>query len=1257
MQGRDAERTVIRELLLRARRGTGAVIVVDGEPGIGKSALLRDATDEAAELGFSLTRTPRADLSRQRAPVLMCLDDADWLDPVALAALRDLRHLPVISLLARSAPPRRDAGPVFRLLERDGATRLTLAPLDHEAVTALLTEAFGAPPSPDLAVLAREAAGNPGLITELIAGLRDGDATRRLRDLARQRLGGLSRPAGHLLETAAVLGERFRLEDVAEMLGQTPAALLAPVEEAMDAAILAASDQAFLFRHELLRRAIGESIPAPARTALHRQYGELLLDRGESPARAASHLIQGAYPGSRASLALLDKAAASRRSSPRVAADLAVRARELTDPADPAALDRAAAAAETLAAAGRLDEAESIARDMLARPLPSVAEDRLRCALSSVLCASGRPRDASEQAQLVLTGPQRDAGLRDLALSARLQALTALRDKLAAPLATDILAVPGRQGAEVVVPAMVARAAAAWDDGEIGDALELLRDAARREPGISPDARHAQPLLALAAALFDLRRLGEAGVILDAADHPALRGIPAEAALPLIRARTHLAAGRLTDAESGARAALTIAEAAGAYGYAAAARSVLVVIGLRHGDLAAAERHLAARPPASPQFADVYARPETALARAQLTEAREGPAAALDHLRRLRVDTRPGILLGDPAIAAWLTRTALAAGDNDLAATVARVAGVLAATNPGFPALEVAAVHSCGLFRRDPARLERAAIQHPDPWARACAAEDLGVLHRENGDRDRAIRDLKEALGGYRQTGADRDQARVRRRLRRLGIRRAHWATHADGPVTGWESLTETERVVAGFVAEGLTNAQVAARMYLSTHTVAHHLRHAYRKLDITSRVELTRVVVEETALDRGEGVLEDAEALFQQVVADDQRRQEAEHVAERARGQGHQPVGMAVPGHRGGGRGVGLQRPWPGQLEGEHRAAAADIRDDRERGGQLAQPGEHDLADPAGPARQVLGLHRLERAERGRAGDRVAAVGAAETTRVHGVHDLLTAGDRRERQATGDALRGGDQVGHDTLVVAGEPVARPAEPGLDLIRDQQDPVVGAERRQPRQEPVRRHDEPALTLDRLDDHRGRVGLADLGVDQRLHRVQRVGGARGGAARPAQRVGHRHPVDLTGERPEALLVRHVLGGQRHRQVGASVVGVVERHDRGPAGGVPRDLDRVLYRLGARVEQRRPLLVVAGGAAGEFLAHLDVLLVRGHHETGVRERRHLAPHPVDHRGGRVPDRGDRDPGAEVDQRVAVDVQDHAAAGRGREYRHRG
>jgi DNA-binding CsgD family transcriptional regulator len=93
---------------------------------------------------------------------------------------------------------------------------------------------------------------------------------------------------------------------------------------------------------------------------------------------------------------------------------------------------------------------------------------------------------------------------------------------------------------------------------------------------------------------------------------------------------------------------------------------------------------------------------------------------------------------------------------------------------------------------------------------------------------------------------ADYDAARLRARLRDLGVRRRHWR-HIERPVSGWPSLTEAERRVADVVAEGLTNAKAAERLFLSRHTVDFHLRQIFRKLGIGSRVELTRLVLDRT--------------------------------------------------------------------------------------------------------------------------------------------------------------------------------------------------------------------------------------------------------------------------------------------------------------------------------------------------------------------------------------------------------------------------
>ena len=891
------------------------MVLVEGEPGIGKSRLLYEATDEAAEQGFSLAagaadqlcrtipcfalrvalRDPFARLTadsgdrdpedtpawwisqirghlEQRAsatPVLVCLDDLQWAGPATLAVLRtlprELKRYPIAWILARSSTPQQDTEYLFGLLETDGAARITLAALGDDAVAALLADAFGAPPDQPLLALARGTAGNPSLLTELIRGLRGDNAVQvtdgravlataqpptRMHRVAQQRLHGLSKQARHLLVTAAVLGPSFRLEDAAEMLGETPAALLPAVEEAMEAGIMTAAENAFSFRHPLLRRAIGELIPRPARKALHRQYGQILLSRGESAVAAASHLLEAAHPGDPASLADLDQAAAQTLGrAPQTAADLALRALELTPPAAPGALGRSVAAAEALAAAGRLDQAAQIAHEMLAQPLAPVSEARLRCVLSSVLCARGQASDAHAEARMALAQPQLPDDLRDQAVTAQLQALAELRDELGGPVSDAILAAPGQHDAHTVAAALVTCAVMAWDKGQIGDGLELLREAARHGGGISPDARHVQPLLVLGAALIDLRQLDEAENILKAADTEALHGIPAQAALSILRARIHLASGRLVDAAAEGQAALATAENLGAHGYARTAQCVLGMIALRRGDIAAAAGHIASPPAPMLHLPWFYARAETTMGEAQISEARDGPAAAMGHFRRVCADlpAQRGLLLGDPALAAWLVRTARAVGDNALAALAAGHAEAIACDNPGYPAIAAAAAHSMGLAGQDPARLTEAAAQHPDPWARAAAAEDLGVLHARRSDRDQAIHHFTQAINGYQLTGAPNDMARIRCRLRRLGVRRRSWTQSADRPVTGWRSLTDTERTASELVALGLNNQQVADRMYISVHTVAFHMRQIFRKLDIGSRVELARIVMQQS--------------------------------------------------------------------------------------------------------------------------------------------------------------------------------------------------------------------------------------------------------------------------------------------------------------------------------------------------------------------------------------------------------------------------
>jgi DNA-binding CsgD family transcriptional regulator len=67
----------------------------------------------------------------------------------------------------------------------------------------------------------------------------------------------------------------------------------------------------------------------------------------------------------------------------------------------------------------------------------------------------------------------------------------------------------------------------------------------------------------------------------------------------------------------------------------------------------------------------------------------------------------------------------------------------------------------------------------------------------------------------------------------------------AEKPATGWAAMTPSELTVAQLVTDGLTNREVAERLFVSPHTVNTHLRHVFAKLRVNSRVDLTRLATE----------------------------------------------------------------------------------------------------------------------------------------------------------------------------------------------------------------------------------------------------------------------------------------------------------------------------------------------------------------------------------------------------------------------------
>jgi DNA-binding CsgD family transcriptional regulator len=197
-----------------------------------------------------------------------------------------------------------------------------------------------------------------------------------------------------------------------------------------------------------------------------------------------------------------------------------------------------------------------------------------------------------------------------------------------------------------------------------------------------------------------------------------------------------------------------------------------------------------------------------------------------------------------------LARIALATGDDELAAAARASADARASLNPGVASIAGTAAHVRGLIDDDLAELG-AAIKHfqggPRPIALASSLEDRGVALLSRGNHDEAVAGFGRALELYAQTRASRDETRVRRRLRELGVRRR--LVSPKRPETGWAGLTHSELEVVRLVAEGMTNRQVARQLYVSPHTVNAHLRHAFSKLDINSRVQLAHLAIEHRAV------------------------------------------------------------------------------------------------------------------------------------------------------------------------------------------------------------------------------------------------------------------------------------------------------------------------------------------------------------------------------------------------------------------------
>ena len=914
MHGRDAEWGLVIDMLRRVRAGRGEVLLVEGEPGMGKSLFLAEAGAAALAQGFSVIGAAAHELDRviplcpllvafsdsagllaeistenansqmraiaavrehvqgltDTGPVLVTVDDVQFADPATLLALRllprQLSARPVGWLLARSAEHGTGADSLFTLLGKEGASGITLGGLTGDAVAGLVADLARGQPDKGLLSMLSGVGGNPKLIREFIAGLREeqllrtsGDQVtavadripRRLHGVVRGQITELGAMARQLLEAAAVLGRSFAVMDLAEMLGQPPVALLPALDDVMAAGILVPDGDVLSFRDIIAWQAVTGGIPDPVARALQLQFAEILLERGSTQA-AADYLLKGAWRSDRRELDLLSGAAGElMQASPETAAELALRSLELTDPADAAWLGRSLIAIRSLVAARRLAQAVRITEASLSRPAAICEQAELHCGLATIYNLMGKPERARTEAQWVLDRADVPENAREEASVLLLRALAGLPDLQEAEDRARAVLTAHREGnAKEATAAAGTLAVLRWRQGRIADALRFYREAVSGDWSGKPGGlRPFGAQLDLASRLIDIRELDEARTLIDAPveDASMVSVADSQARPALLRARIHLIEGRLDAADEAARAALSPDPDTGDYFHNVAARYLLARIALRRGDLPEVESWLAALPadvlePSSAGQLPALCSVLTAL----VTEVRAGPDAALRSVSWLYDDIGEfrWLLIGGPEAAPWLVRLALAAGDEKRARLVAAEAVELGRANQAFPAVAVGGKHAAGLCYQDAELLEIAARTQPDMWARASAMEDLGVLLTRRTDKHDGIALLDQAHDGFVQLGAARDVARVRYRLRALGVMRRHWVVVRGRPGDGWGSLTDTEASVAELAARGLTNRQIAEQTFVSVHTVAFHLRQIFRKLGVTSRVELARIAL-----------------------------------------------------------------------------------------------------------------------------------------------------------------------------------------------------------------------------------------------------------------------------------------------------------------------------------------------------------------------------------------------------------------------------
>jgi DNA-binding CsgD family transcriptional regulator len=937
--GREPEQARLVAAAQAARTGRGRIVLISGEPGIGKTALLTCLVAQAAGTGSRIASGAAEELERRvpfaaitdclgagaagrdtagiaallrgshrppggtlptadtefliteailglvdewcaSGPVVLAIDDLQWADPGSLLVLHRLGRvagqLPLlIAATRRSGGGGADMDRLIRSWEARNADLISLGPLDERSVASLTGQALGAQPTPGLLGMITAAAGNPLYVIELARAVASGavgsggEATavpESLVTVVARRLAGLSDRAREILPVAAILGPGFTVAELSAVLATPALELIGVVQEAVAAGVLTAESDRLVFRHEVIRQALQENLPASARNALHLQAGQALAAAGAPVERAAQHLLAGMTLDRRTLTWLAESADRLSARAPGLAADLLRRAVDTADPAGAQAVPLRLALAGALLRAGRFAEAQAAASAGLAvHDGPGTsgkpdAEDagaspgtnpggRLRWILVQASLNQGHVTEALQQAQQALDGGglSRVGRARFHGLAAQCLHVLSPDGPGPAMQAAEGARAEGMASGDPVAMAygLQAVAGASRWQGQFGQALDLASQAVAALDRAGPIAdSQLDPQLIRANCLFDLDRDAEAREAYAADLRLAERGTGTFflGLHHLSVARMCFLTGRWDDAVSEISTAREAPDHLGV-GVHLDGLAALIAVHRQDRDALAALRAALDRPLASGTVRHTLDDRSWGRGLALLADGdRDAAFGVLAHAWQECVAGNreycghyllPDLAaLAGPLGEATAARQAVAALDRYLAGR-------------DTPSLRRSARFATAILDGDPGALLDVAAAYAAagrPLLESQAREHAADLLAAAGRAGDARIQLDAAQDCYARLDAVWDAARADARLRAHGIRRG---THGPRrrPKSGWAALTETERKVAALLAEGLSNPDIAARMFTSRRTVQYHVSNILAKLGLSSRVELATLV------------------------------------------------------------------------------------------------------------------------------------------------------------------------------------------------------------------------------------------------------------------------------------------------------------------------------------------------------------------------------------------------------------------------------